>query len=103
MQYDPKPESPLRRGERQMRRGGAFLAAAALAFTASAGGSTQLAATSAFDQAIADILMQPYQAAYAPAGFDTAFPVDANNLTPVPNTAPAQDYTSGSIPGDPDH
>ena len=29
--------------------------------------------------------------------------MDSQNLAPVPNTAPAQDYTSGSIPGSPDH
>ena len=52
---------------------------------------------------ISQILAQPYQPAYAPAGFDSAFPVDSANTTPVPNTAPAQDYTSGSVPGDPDH
>ena len=43
------------------------------------------------------ILAEPYQPTYVPAGFDSAFG-DAN----VVNTAPAQDYTSGSIPGSPD-
>jgi hypothetical protein len=51
----------------------------------------QLAAT------IRGIEALPYQPQYAPAGFDTAFP--GQN---VANTAPAQDYTSGSIPGSPD-
>jgi dienelactone hydrolase len=39
----------------------------------------------------------PYQPDYVPTGTDSAFP-DA----PVANTAPAEDYTTGSIPGDPD-
>ena len=51
-----------------------------------------------FDAAVTRILAEPYQPAYAPTGFDAAF---APAL--VPNTAPAQDYTSGSIPESPDH
>lgn len=39
----------------------------------------------------------PYQPDYVPSGTDSAFPD-----TPVANTAPAEDYTTGSIPGDPD-
>ncbi|MDX6465155.1 MAG: hypothetical protein QOI27_195 [Gaiellaceae bacterium] len=42
------------------------------------------------------IMAQPYQPDYVPTGLDTAFD------TLVPNTAPAEDYTSGSIPGSPD-
>jgi predicted alpha/beta-fold hydrolase len=53
---------------------------------------------SQFATTVTDVLAQPYQPAYAPAGFDSAFG-NAN----VPNTAPAEDYTSGSIPGSPDH
>ncbi len=53
---------------------------------------------SAFDTAVAAILAEPYQPNYVPAGTDSAFLPDA-----VPNTAPAQDYTSGSIPGSADH
>jgi dienelactone hydrolase len=49
-----------------------------------------------FDATVAQVLAEPYQADYVPAGLDTAF--DA----PVANTAPAQDYTSGSIPDSPD-
>jgi dienelactone hydrolase len=52
---------------------------------------TQFAAT------VAEIMAQPYQPAYVPLGTDAAFD------TLVPNTAPAQDYTSGSIPGSPDY
>ena len=62
--------------------------------TVSAGASTQ---QQRFDTAVQQILAEPYQADYLPAGFDSAFP------TAVPNTAPAQDYTSGSIPGSADH
>jgi|tagenome__1003787_1003787.scaffolds.fasta_scaffold20955923_3 dienelactone hydrolase len=49
-----------------------------------------------FDATVARMLAEPYQPAYVPAGLDTAF--DAA----VPNVAPAEDYTSGSIPGSPD-
>ena len=38
------------------------------------------------------MLAQPYQAAYVPAGLDTAFPTALNVF-------PAEDYTSGSIAG----
>ena len=53
--------------------------------------------------AVAAMLAQSYQPAYVPAGFDHAFDGDPANPNGVPNTAPAQDYTSGSIPGSPDH
>jgi hypothetical protein len=56
-----------------------------------------------FNAVVNSILAQPYQAGYLPAGLDSAFPMDAANPNGVPNTAPAQDYTSGSIPGNPDH
>jgi predicted alpha/beta-fold hydrolase len=70
----------------------ALLAAAAtLAATASAGTSPR------FQTAVQQILAQPYQPNYVPQGYDTAFG-DADVL----NTAPAQDYTTGSIPGSPD-
>ena len=49
-----------------------------------------------FAATVDGILTQPYQPAYVPAGDDNAFD------EPVPNTAPAQDYTTGSIPGSPD-
>jgi dienelactone hydrolase len=48
-------------------------------------------------QAVSQLLAQPYQADYVPAGLDSAFD------TAVPNTAPAEDYTTGSIPGSPDY
>ncbi len=50
-----------------------------------------------FGSTVAEILAQPFQANYAPAGLDQAFD------TPTPNTLPAEDYTSGSIPGSPDY
>src|SRR3954469_22670605 len=50
-----------------------------------------------FASTVDTILAQPYQPDYVPLGFDAAFD------TPVANTAPAEDYTSGSIPGAPDH
>jgi pimeloyl-ACP methyl ester carboxylesterase len=42
------------------------------------------------------MLAEPYQANYVPSGNDTAFPNAAN-------TFPAEDYTSGSVAGDPDY
>jgi pimeloyl-ACP methyl ester carboxylesterase len=65
--------------------------AATLAATASAGTSTR------FQTAVQQILAQPYQPNYVPQGYDTAFGSDN-----VLNTAPAQDYTTGSIPDSPD-
>ena len=56
-----------------------------------------------FDDVVGTILALPYQPAYVPAGFDTAFPMDAANPNGVLNTAPAQDYTTGSVPGNTDH
>lgn len=50
-----------------------------------------------FSETVSQILAQPYQPDYVPAGLDTAFD------TAVLNTAPAEDYTSGSIPGSPDY
>lgn len=50
-----------------------------------------------FDAVISEIEQLPYQPAYAPTGLDSAFaPAD------VPNDFPAEDYTSGSVPGSPD-
>src|SRR5690242_8101181 len=49
-----------------------------------------------FNATVASILAEPYQPAYAPLGNDSAFPGT------VLNTAPTQDYTTGSIPGSPD-
>ena len=73
----------------------AMLAIAVVIFTAAAADadstSTRLA------QAIQQIEVLPYQPDYVPVGFDSAF---APAL--VPNTAAAQDYTTGSIPGSPD-
>ena len=66
-------------------------AAPLLASAASAGTAAR------FSAAVQQILAEPYQPDYAPSGFDGAFG-NANVL----NTAPAQDYTSGSIPGSPD-
>jgi dienelactone hydrolase len=52
---------------------------------------------SRFDAVTASILAQPYQPDYVPLGLDAAFD------TPVANTAPAEDYTTGSIPDSPDY
>ena len=72
----------------------ALLACAATATTATAGGPS---AAERFSATVDTILAQPYQPDYLPVGFDAAF----DGL--VANTAPAQDYPGGSIPGSPDH
>jgi predicted alpha/beta-fold hydrolase len=69
----------------------ALAAALVLAPSSPAGGATR------FDATVRAIFAEPYQPDYAPLGLDAAFD------TPVPNTAPAEDYTSGSIPGSPDY
>ncbi len=66
-------------------------AVATFAASASAGTSTR------FQTAVQQILAEPYQPNYVPQGYDTAF--GSGNVL---NTAPAQDYTSGSIAGSPD-
>jgi dienelactone hydrolase len=50
-----------------------------------------------FSATVDQILAQPYQADYVPLGVDLAFD------TTVPNTLPAEDYTTGSIPDSPDY
>jgi dienelactone hydrolase len=55
------------------------------------------AAADRLSAAVSEILAQPYQPDYVALGVDSAFD------TLVPNTAPAQDYTTGSIPGSPDY
>jgi dienelactone hydrolase len=50
-----------------------------------------------FSSTVDQILAQPYQADYVPLGVDSAFD------TTVPNTLPAEDYTTGSIPDSPDY
>jgi dienelactone hydrolase len=69
----------------------ALIIAAALASAAAADTAAK------YRSAVNQILTQPYQPNYVPQGYDAAFGA-ANVL----NTAPAQDYTSGSIPGSPD-
>jgi predicted alpha/beta-fold hydrolase len=69
----------------------ALVAALAAPVAASAGSPSQQ--VDRFDRAVDRLLAEPYQAAYVPLGLDSAFAP-----TLVPNTAPAQDYTSGSIP-----
>lgn len=49
-----------------------------------------------FGATVSSILALPYQPDYVPLGDDSAF------ADPVANTAPAEDYTTGSIPGSPD-
>ena len=69
----------------------ALFCAAALASVASAGTAAR------FATAVQQIAAEPYQPNYVPAGYDSAF-----GGAGVLNTAPAEDYTSGSIPGSPD-
>jgi dienelactone hydrolase len=69
----------------------------ALALTASLASAAAADTASKYRSAVSQILTQPYQPDYVPQGYDTAFG-SANVL----NTAPAQDYTTGSIAGSPD-
>ena len=71
-----------------------LLVLAGAAATAAHAGTTP---AQRFAATVDTILAQPYQPDYVPLGFDAAFD------SPVLNTAPAQDYTSGSTPGSPDH
>jgi predicted alpha/beta-fold hydrolase len=87
------------RGARAMSaRRWSTAAAAAVVFAVVAGTATAgPSQAERFTAAVDAILAQPYQPNYVPLGFDAAF--DAAVL----NTAPVQDYTSGSIPGSADH
>ena len=78
-----------------MRRIPLLLALAVLAAMTAA--SAHAGTADRFSATVGTILAQPYQPDYVPLGFDSAF--DA----PVANTAPAEDFTSGSIPDAPDH
>ena len=75
-----------------------FLATFAIALVLPAVAPAESRQVDRFETAVERVLAEPYQPAYVPVGFDSAF---APAL--VPNTAPAQDYTSGSIPESPDH
>ncbi|MFN2467832.1 MAG: alpha/beta hydrolase family protein [Gaiellaceae bacterium] len=78
--------------------------AALAAFAALLAVPAQAAPADRFQQVIDAILADPYQPAYVPVGLDTAFPMEPeSNPNGVPNTFPAQDYTTGSVPGNPDH
>lgn|GEM_PF-2245539 len=69
------------------------LVATVAALVASAG-----APAATYEEVLAQIVAEPYQPAYVPVGADSAFAPAV-----VPNTLPAQDYTTGSVPGNPDH
>ena len=71
--------------------------ALALALTSALASAAAADTASKFRSAVDQIVAQPYQPDYVPQGYDTAFG-GANVL----NTAAAQDYTTGSIPGSPD-
>jgi hypothetical protein len=74
--------------------GGPLAIAVALALAAAAASAAAADTASKYRSTVSQILAQPYQPQYVPQGCDTAFPAGS-----VLNTAPAQDYTSGSIPG----
>lgn len=73
------------------------LAAAAVAALTLVPAAPAASPADRFQSTVAAILAEPYQPDYVPLGVDSAFD------TVVPNTAPAEDYTSGSIPGSPDY
>jgi dienelactone hydrolase len=68
--------------------------AVAVALAAAAASAAAADTASKYRSTVSQILAQPYQPQYVPQGCGTAFPPGS-----VLNTAPAQDYTSGSIPG----
>jgi dienelactone hydrolase len=72
----------------------AMLAAVALALAPAAAADSR---SDHFAATVGEIMTQPYQPDYVPLGADAAFD------TLVPNTLPAEDYTSGSIPDSPDY
>jgi dienelactone hydrolase len=72
------------------------VAVAAAVVFALVGGPAATGSGGQYDAVLQQVLAAPYQPDYVPLGNDAAFPGS------VPNTAPAQDYTSGSIPGSPD-
>jgi dienelactone hydrolase len=73
------------------------LAAAALWVAAAAAPAAADSRADRFAATVDHVLAEPYQPAYVPLGNDAAFD------EPTPNTAPAEDYTSSSIPGSPDY
>jgi dienelactone hydrolase len=73
----------------------ALLVAAAMSSALAADRSDSDAAAR-FKAVVARMIAEPYQPNYVPTGDDSAFPGS------VRNDAPAEDYTSGSIPGNPD-
>jgi predicted alpha/beta hydrolase len=76
------------------------LAAAPAAAGARAGVAGAARAARLFRETVARILALPYQPDYVPLGADSAFP---QQPAPVLNDLPAEDFTSGSIPGSPDN
>jgi hypothetical protein len=88
------------RGGRVFRRpvARALLAAVgALALSCVLAGTAVASPASQFGATVDSLLALPYQPDYVPLGVDSAFGSQG-----VLNTAPAEDYTSGSIPGSPD-
>lgn len=75
----------------------ASAAALALALPPLAAGADYGSAAGQFASVVQQIVALPYQAAYLPTGYDRAFAP-----AQVPNTFPVEDYTTGSVPGDPD-
>jgi pimeloyl-ACP methyl ester carboxylesterase len=69
---------------------------ALVVFAVAAGSASADPRADRFSAAVSAMLAEPYQPAYVPQGYDAAF------ADPVLNTAPVQDYTTGSIPGSPD-
>jgi dienelactone hydrolase len=70
---------------------------AAVAILAFAPAARADAPAARFAATVSSVLAEPYQPAYVPLGLDAAFD------QPTVNTAPAEDYTTGSIPDSPDY
>jgi dienelactone hydrolase len=80
-----------------MRTIAALVAIATATLTLTGPATAGPSAAAQFQATVGAILAEPYQPAYVPLGYDSAFGAAA-----VLNTAPVQDYTTGSIPGSPD-
>ena len=73
------------------------VAATAVAILALAPAARADAPAARFASTVSAVLAEPYQPDYVPLGLDSAFD------QPTLNTAPAEDYTTGSIPDSPDY
>src|SRR5436190_18951863 len=98
-QYEPSRDA-VSHGHAVSRRSALrtlTVAATAVAILALAPAARADAPAARFASTVSAVLAEPYQPDYVPLGLDSAFD------QPTLNTAPAEDYTTGSIPDSPDY